>query len=228
MHSLDHGELLCRFSTGAPLPERYGAGLSERVVEFPWVMSQKPEGRVLDAGSALNHRHVLERFLPTIADLHVVTLAAEKVAFPELGVSYLFADLRDLPMKDGVYDTVISISTLEHVGMDNTGYGAAARTTSDPTEELRKAAAELRRVVVSGGRLLVTLPYGRREDHGWLRQFDRGDLQELVAAVSPTEHSISVYADSGTGWQVSTLEEAANASYGAEKAAAVACVTMTC
>ena len=73
---------------------------------------------MLDAGSTLNHAHILQRLRPAMDKLHIVTLAPEERAFPELDVSYLFADLRDLPLSDDVYDQVVSISTLEHVGLD--------------------------------------------------------------------------------------------------------------
>jgi hypothetical protein len=36
---------------------------------------------------------------------------------------------------------------------------------------------------VAAGRLLLSVPYGRREDHGWLRQFDREDVKALCDAV---------------------------------------------
>ena len=72
--------------------------------------------------------------------LHVVTLAPEEEAYPFLDVSYLFADLRRLPLRDETYDRVVSMSTLEHVGMDNSYYGAGGerpRTTPTPSSPRR-------------------------------------------------------------------------------------------
>ena len=87
------------------------------------------------------------------------------VAHVDRGISYLFSDLRHLPYADGYFDTVASISTLEHVGMDNVGYGADAPRADDPAKEMDLAIRELVRVLRPNGVLLVTVPYGRREDH---------------------------------------------------------------
>ena len=72
--ALDDPGLMAPFRQGAELPLGFGIGLDERVVEFPWLLAQGLEGRVLDAGSALNHEHVLDRVRPLASDLHVVTL----------------------------------------------------------------------------------------------------------------------------------------------------------
>ena len=152
------------FENRARLPPGFGIGLDERVVEFPWLLAQGLGGRILDAGSALNHAHVLDHVRPLASDLHVVTLEPEAEAFTDRKVSYVYADLRYLPYRDGFFDVVVCLSTLEHVGMDNAFYGVDAPRAPDPAAEVRTAVAELDRV--ASKRVLITVPYGRREDHG--------------------------------------------------------------
>lgn len=209
---LETERVLDRFASGRRLPHAYGVGLDERVVELPWVLAQRPYGRVLDAGSSLNHAHVLDALLPRVDALHVVTLAPEERSFPERGVSYLYADLRDLPLRDGFYDTVVCVSTLEHVGMDTGRFGAGTARNPDPAAEARNALAELRRVLKPDGTLLVTVPYGRREDHGWFRQFGREDVDELLGELG-AQAKLTVYAYSPRGWELSSLDKAAEARY---------------
>ncbi len=96
---LEDAARLDPFSSGGALPAGFGVGLDERVVEFPWLLSQSLRGSVLDAGSALNHAYILERVLRRVDRLHIATLAPEGLSFVELGVSYVFADLRDLPYR---------------------------------------------------------------------------------------------------------------------------------
>ena len=175
----------CRASSRETLlPQGYGVGFDERVVEFPWVFAQGLRGRVLDAGSALNHEHIVDRALRLVDELHVVTLEPEERAFTERRVSYVYADLRDLPYKDAYFDTVVCISTLEHVGMENARYGVTDPRSDDPVAEMSRAIAELARV--SAGPMLLSVPYGRREDHGWFRQLDGADVETLLDAVRQT------------------------------------------
>jgi SAM-dependent methyltransferase len=223
--TVDNPAALTRFKDHGPLPPGYGASFDERLVELPWVFANEPDGRVLDAGSALNHDWVLHRLVSRVDALDIVTLAPEPESYNSLGISYLYADLRDLPFRDGLYDTVVSVSTLEHVGMDNRHYGAGEGVSADAREATCQAVRELRRVLVPGGRLLITVPFGRAETHGWLRQFDREQLDELVEAADPAEVKVAVWRNRG-GWQPVEREAAADARYGENKAEAVAAVAI--
>jgi SAM-dependent methyltransferase len=201
---LESPDALELFAQSAKLPRGYAVGFDERVVEYAWLASRLPRGKVLDAGSTLNHAHILERLLPRIDELHVVTLAPEAVEFPS--VSYAYADLRELPYEDGSFDVVVSLSTLEHVGMDQSTYGIEAPRAEDPAAALGQAVEELKRVLSPGGTLLTTVPYGAPEDHGWFRQLDRAEVESLGG-------EIVVYRYDAHGWQMSSLEAAAHEHY---------------
>jgi glycosyltransferase involved in cell wall biosynthesis/SAM-dependent methyltransferase len=210
---LDDARLLDPFRRHAPLPADYGVGYDERVVEYPWLMTRDLTGCVLDAGSTLNHPHTLVRVRPRVDELHVVTLAPEQEAYPFLDVSYMYADLRDLPLRDGTYDRVVSLSTLEHVGMDNSQYGASGPRTEDPDAELGCALRELRRVLKAGGTLLLTVPYGEPDDFGWMRVFSAEGLETLVAAFEPDDVARTFFRYDAAGWQLSSAERAARERY---------------
>jgi SAM-dependent methyltransferase len=201
------------FAAADDLPAGLGAGFDERVVEYPWLFSRGPRGRVLDAGSVMNHRHVIEPLLEAADDLTIATLAPEPVAFTELGVSYLYADLRDLPLRDHWFDDVICLSTLEHVGMDTAIYGAATPRAGDPQAEAARALRDLLRVTKPGGRVHVSFPFGRSEDLGWLRQLDRAEIDDLFARAGVVAREETVFLHSSDGWRRVSAAEATDVPY---------------
>ena len=203
--------LLARFRDGGALPGAYGRGYDERVVEFPFALAGPVAGRLLDAGSTLNHRHVLEAVRPRVDDLVIVTLAPEAQSFPELGVSYVYADLRDLPFRDGAFDHAVSISTLEHVGMTNEHYGSDAPAAPDPQREVLAAAAELRRVLRPGAELALTVPVGDGERFDWVRTFTVDELDELVDALGTGEPAY--FRHGPAGWARAARGEVTDARY---------------
>jgi SAM-dependent methyltransferase len=209
-------DLLARFSAGAALPDGYGRGLDERCIEYPWLVAQLTPGpaRVLDAGSTLNHALLLE--LPVIKEksLHLVTLAPERDCFWQQRVSYVFEDLRSLPFKDDFYDVVISVSTLEHVGCDNTFYTGSLPSTERRLDDFVVAGRELSRVLKPGGLFLLTVPYGTYQFHGAFQQFDRPRLSTAEASLGRmTDVSEVFYRYSSTGWQLASDDECAHCEY---------------
>lgn len=199
--------LLDTLAADRPLPPSYGYRLDARLIEIPWVLARvraNGDGRFLDAGSAFNYDYVLTA--PALADKErtIVTLAPEREAFWKLGVSYVFGDLRDLNFRDDRFDSVACVSTIEHIGMDNTMYaeGQVAQR-SDPSEFIL-AVKELKRVLKPGGVLYISFPFGRYENHGWFQQFDSELVDTLIGAFGPSRQKEDIFQYHPDGWQRST------------------------
>lgn len=161
---------------------RFAVGLDERAVEMPLALTAAAldqPGEVLDAGSALNLPLVRAiAGCPRARLTHFTLPGSNEPVLPGAADRFVqaFGDLRALPFPDGAFSRVVCVSTLEHVAMDTTRFGAPVREGDDAPA----AVAELLRVLAPGGTLLATVPYGRASDHGWFRVLGRLELQRLL------------------------------------------------
>jgi hypothetical protein len=203
-------------------PRGYGyhdAGLDERVVEFPWALHRlksrtNPGTPILDAGSVLNHPRILAHCRREgLGPLSIVTLRYEGRADVSDDVRYEFADLRRLPYRDEWFSSVVCLSTIEHVGMDNRIYGDASGASSTPALEATRAMTELRRVTRPGGALLLSAPFGRRDDRGWFRILDGDDIESLTRAPGWRLDRLQIVRATREGWRECPMADAATAGY---------------
>ena len=213
---LSNGEILECFLNKSSLPQHYGYSLDERCVEYPWLLTRMLplSGNFLDAGSVLNFDFILEQLDFTQHKLHILTLAPEFNCFWQKGISYLYADLRQVPIQDNFYDAIACLSTLEHVGMDNSGFTADTRYHQNSPDDFTAAVQELRRVLKPGGSLFVSVPYGAYRNYGSFHQFDADLLGHMIDAFGPAAMvDQSFYRYTAQGWQVASQEACANDAY---------------
>ncbi|HEU4719532.1 MAG TPA: methyltransferase domain-containing protein, partial [Bacteroidia bacterium] len=184
-HSLDDKTLLGVFQKHEPLPAGYGSGLDDRAVEYPWIFSRIRSGKsyFLDAGSTFNFPAIVNLPVVREKDLTILTFFPEPYAFNKQRVSYVYADLREMPLRDNWFDEIVCQSTLEHVGMDNSMYGykdAPPDIGKGKDFSYLKVIHELVRVLKPGGQLLMTFPFGKFEFHGFFQQFDNEMLDSML------------------------------------------------
>jgi ubiquinone/menaquinone biosynthesis C-methylase UbiE len=79
----------------------------------------------------------------------------------------------DLPFPDASFDVAVSLSTIEHIGLD--WYAPINAESTD-----HGAMAELLRVLKPGGRLLLTVPFGRPVTTRVHRVYDSARLDALL------------------------------------------------
>lgn len=198
------------------LPPGYGFRLDERIVEYPWFLSRLPPhaGTLLDAGSILNHEFLLKN--PGLASkrIFISTLAPEAECFCRYGVSYVYEDLRDSCFRDGNFDWVVSLSTIEHIGMDNTMLytSDAGKRESDKLAHLQ-ATTEFRRLLKTGGTLYLSVPFGKHRDHGWFQIFDAAMVDRLIEAFGPARSTETHFRYTESGWVPSDRRTSGESTY---------------
>jgi SAM-dependent methyltransferase len=198
------------------LPHGYGFRLDERVIEYPWLFARLPVGGglLLDAGSVLNHRFLLERSPVRNYRVFISTLAPEPMSCNALGVSYVYEDFRTSCFRDGYFDRIVSLSTLEHIGMDNTMlYTGDASKKEQAPHSFLDAVRELRRILKGGGHLYVSVPFGEAKSYGWFQIFDVPMVDALIKEFAPVAYEEFHFRYTAEGWSVSTREQSAGATY---------------
>ena len=195
-------------------------GTDERLIEIPWALARvRPGDRVLDVGTANAEPAYVAALLGRgAAEIAGVDLAEADIP----GIRTVVADVRDLPFEDGAFDLVLCVSTLEHVGRDNRVYGAAQEADPDGVAD---ALDELRRVLASEGRLVITVPCGEPEDHGWFVQLEPKAWNDTFLAAGFGVLEEEIYALRPDGWRAAPDFDPAGVRYG-DHASAVLCATL--
>ena len=213
--SISNPSTLEIFLKSKSLPPGYGFRLDARVVEIPLVLARvaSRSGRLLDSGSSLNYDFVLTAPLLSNKKITIVTLSPEATCLWKVGISYIFGDLRSLDFRDEWFDTIVCISTIEHVGMDNFLYTGRKEDTPKDAQDFLLALGELKRVLKRGGILYVTFPFGRFEDHGWFQQLDANLTDRLIKEFAPSRLNETVFRYEPSGWQLSNRTSCAQAQF---------------
>jgi O-antigen chain-terminating methyltransferase len=174
------------------------AELDERPIEIAWTLGRyRGERRVLDIGYAFAE----PAWLGALVAAHPRELTGVDLVEREVpGMKTVVADARRLPFGDRSFDVVFCVSTLEHVGADNTRYGSdVEHDPNGPLDALR----ELRRVVTRGGRILLTVPCGEQAGE-WFVRHSAGEWRELFRQTDLYVYDEEEYARTAEGWRPGT------------------------
>lgn len=213
--SINDLKLLQKINNRDPLVN-YGYRLDERVIEYPWIFSKLPKysGKLLDAGSTFNFDFIVNHPIVENKDLSILTYAPENNCFYKKRISYVFDDLRTLPFKNGLFDIIVSQSTIEHIDMDNSIYGYEIEHNENEKKksyEYLKVIKEMIRVLKPKGKLLLTFPFGKFENHGFFQQFDEEMLMRIMNKLETKGTSeIDFFKYEQEGWQFKNISELRN------------------
>ncbi len=233
--------LLENFRAGMSLPDGFGLRVDERIVEYPWLFSRLDRGpaRLLDAGAVLNYSYLLENEILLKKRIVVFNLTKER-RIDRKDLSYVRGDLRKTGFEDEAFDEIVCLSTLEHIGMDNVRvYTNDERFCEARPQDYLIAVKELRRLVRKGGRVFLTVPYGRYENLSWLQQFDEVMIRRIIEVFGSGHVAVNYYTYTPGGWKAGQVTQCSDNRYFdvhaskkfdadfAAAARAVACIEIT-
>jgi hypothetical protein len=149
-------------------------GVNERSVEVPWARQRVGAARrVLDVGCSTSD------YLGDLAgtgsrqDRHIYGLDPDAPR-PIRNVGTVKGTIVAPPFPPTSFDLILCISTVEHIGLPV--YGQHEFPHGDIL-----AMRHIRRLLTPGGRLLLTVPFGRAQVNPWFRVYDRPGLRRLTA-----------------------------------------------
>ncbi len=162
---------------------------AERAVEVPiafdFLAHRASGGNVLEVGNVLQHYENGLSDLLHIRDRRIV----DKFETSE-GVDSI--DIMDVDAEEK-YQTIISISTLEHVGQScapSGEFGEQKRVTD--REAPLKAIAKIYDLLAVDGQALLTVPFGKLIDGGWYIQFSLDYINLLTSKYDIPLEAISI------------------------------------
>lgn len=182
--------------------------LSERIVEYPFVLRNlnlTKGGLVLDVGCGSSY------FPPILASLGYRTYGIDIEDYPVETPNFKFVktDVRRTGFPDAFFDRILVVSTMEHIGIKHFGTHDGSPGSDDAGAD-RQAMQEMVRILKPGGKILMTVPFGKigRVIRNYQRFYTPDGLGMLLDGLSlETEE---YYAKKGPFWTEVTREIASD------------------
>jgi len=150
----------------------YADVISERLVEYPLVFQnlQIERGRILDIGC---YYSALPVQLASMG-FRVYGIDPEPYQLTHPNFTFVQGDIMNNNFKEGFFDVVTTVSTLEHIGL---GFYADQKEKNGD----KKAIKEVARILKPKGKLILTVPYSKEfKVTSSQRMYDKKSLEKLM------------------------------------------------
>lgn len=132
--------------------------LHSRCVEYPFAASQLGDAKkILDVGTVKSDRVWISWLESLPIEVHATDYDEPFVPFNKM--KFHKGDLRALPLESGIFDKILVVSVIEHIGLSDPQVVSKDKPLEDSAGDLA-AFKELLRVLKKGGSIIMTLPFG--------------------------------------------------------------------
>jgi len=171
--------------------------INERIVEHPWVFANLGirEGRVLDVGCCWSSLSIELACLGY--EVWGIDISLYGLKHPNF--KFVREDICETSLPKEYFDRVLAVSTIEHLGLGH--FGDPKGTSRD-----KMAMDRIHILLKPGGKLLLTVPFGRSKELSWFRVYDSESLHKLVCAFEV--ESKEFYVLKKDGWTRTTEQSA--------------------
>ncbi len=173
---------------------------SERIVELPLIISSIPNNKklnILDVGCRYS---ILSIHLASLGH-HVVGVDINDYHYQHPNFTFKKIDIRNSGLKKNTFDIIISLSTLEHIGLGRYGDKIDDRGDQEVVKEISK-------ILKPSGQFIFTVPFGKACTTPWYRVYDIQRIEELLSE-NHLKSELKFYHEKNKGiWIPATLKEA--------------------
>lgn len=165
----------------------------ERTVEVPWFLKQEMGVCVLDIGSAESGyvNNLLDKGVKKLVLNDIRKFSTHE---DDNRVECVVKDIRMCsPNILGLFDTVLCISTLEHMTLE--AYGQQKDYINDPVTSQLEILEYMMKFVSKDGKLILTIPYGKYEHGGWVIVYDKLAIEKIKRKFEVSEETYFTLTD---------------------------------
>lgn len=200
-----------------------GHRYTERVVEIPafaeWLLSAPDRRNLLDVGCVLNREEISALIQSRCSSFWFCNPIIEREIAYQGPVYYHRSALEDAFPGGETFDLITCLSTIEHIGFDNSQYGSTVepRYCEPSIEPLLAACRRLAQLMKSDGRILLSVPFGQSEaivhpvtNRVAMQVFDFMAMQEAIRSLrdASVDATLKVFKAEDNGWRESDPQDA--------------------
>jgi len=176
--------------------------IDERAVEIPWVINslKGKEGILLDVGCSLNHDYIVNE-LKNFNKIHFLNLYKEKNNFSNRVITYKIENICHNSYSSNYFDVITCISTLEHIGYDNSMYNLNNYNFDKRKTNFFLAIKEIKRILKPGGYFFFSVQFGKSMNFKKLHKFNYKKILNLKKYFLPKKCIFKFFKYENFSWK---------------------------